>query len=283
MNADIHKGIVRVIEGRLLQKLRQGRILRAALVNCITERWFAEVAGEIGFDLVWLDLEHCPHEDEVVGRLSLGCRATRMDLMVTLLNTAYSSARRVLESGANGIVAPHCRSVQQAQQWVNWSKFPPLGRRVINDTGVDCEYSLADPMEYPVRANDEEILILQVGNSDAIDCLDVLATVEGINALFVSTADLCMSYGIPFQHHHPLIQRAKDRVANAAAKAGKWWGTMTPTPEDAEVEIDRGARMVTCIDDYSLVVTGFRNALARFGQVNNRRRIQRVTVTKVVQ
>jgi hypothetical protein len=67
---------------------------------------------------------------------------------------------------------------------------------------------------------------------------------------FVGPADLSLSYGVPMQFQHRLIQQAKDRVANAVAKTGKLWGIVTVTPEGAQAELDRGGRMVTCVDDH---------------------------------
>ena len=83
-------------------------------------------------------------------------------------------------------------------------------------------------------------------------------------------ADLSISYGVPLQREHALVQRAMDKVANAAAKAGKWWGTVTPTPESAQLELDRGARMVTCADDHFLLVQGLQNACRQFGHIGIR-------------
>ncbi len=97
-----------------------------------------------------------------------------------------------------------------------------------------------------------------------------LSTVEGVDLLFVGPADLSLSYGIPMQFQHALIQQAKDKVANAAAKAGKWWGTVTVTPESAQRELDRGARMVTCFDDHFALVNGLRNGYERFSEIEIR-------------
>lgn len=248
--------------------------MRVAGINRVPEPWLVEVAGKLGFDVVWSDMEHRPYGYEIVDRLSLACRATGIDLMVRILKTGYTSPMRVLEFGANGIMVPHCCSVEEARQWVEWARFPPLGKRGFDGAGADAEYALADPIAYLKHANDETFLVLQIEDREAVDCVDEIAALEGVDAFFVGPADLTISYGVPMQRGHSLIQRAMDKVANAAAKAGKWWGTVTRTPEEAQTELDRGARIVTCADDHFLLVQGLQDAYRKFEQIGLRQEIR---------
>ncbi len=254
-------------KSRLRSKLRAGSFVRVVGINRVTEPWFAEVAGKLGFDVIWFDMEHRAHGYEMVDRMSVACRATGVDLMVRIRKTGYTSAMRALEFGANGIMVPHCCSAQEAQQWVNWSRFPPQGKRGFDGAGADGDYALTDPLEYLKERNHETFLALQIEDPEAVDCVEQIAAVDGVDLLFVGPADLSISYGVPMQRQHPLVQRALDRVANAAEKAGKWWGTVTETPEAAQRELDRGARMVTCADDHFLLVHGLQNAFRQFENI----------------
>ena len=259
-------------KSRLLNKLRSGDFVRVAGINRVTEPWLVEVAGRLGFDVVWFDMEHRPYGYDVVSSLSLACRATGIDLMVRILKTGYTSPMRALELGANGTMVPHCRSVEEARMWVDWAKFPPLGKRGFDNAGVDADYALSDPIEYLKHGNEETFLVLQIEDKEAVDCVDEIATVEGVDLLFIGPADLSISYGVPMQKEHPLVQRAMDKVANAATKAGKWWGTVTNTPESAQEELDRGARMVTCVNDHFVLVHGLQNAYREFAHIGIRER-----------
>jgi 2-keto-3-deoxy-L-rhamnonate aldolase RhmA len=254
----------------VLQKLRDGEFVRVAGINRVVEPWLAEAAGKLGFDVIWFDMEHRPHAFQLVSGLALACRATGIDLMVRVPKTGYTSPMQVLEMGANGVMVPHCRSGEEARQWVEWTRFPPLGKRGFDNAGVDCDYTLADPVEYIKHANKETFLVLQIEDREAVDCIDEIAAVEGVDGLFLGPADLSLSYGVPLQFQHSLMQKAKDKVANAAAKAGKWWGTVTVTPEAAQSDLDRGARMVTCVDDHFALVQGLQNAYRRFAVIGIR-------------
>ena len=114
------------------------------------------------------------------------------------------------------------------------------------------------------QANQETFLVLQIEDQEAVEGIDGILAVDGVEMVFIGPADLSISYGIPMQRRHPTMQRAFDKVANAAAKAGKWWGTITSTPESAQEEINRGARMVTCADDHFLLIQGLQDAARRF-------------------
>jgi 2-keto-3-deoxy-L-rhamnonate aldolase RhmA len=212
-------------------------------------------------------MEHRHFGFDVIDPISLACRATGMDLIVRILKTGYSSPMRALEFGANGIMVPHCRSVEEARQWVEWTRFPPLGKRGFDGAGVDADYMLSDPLEYLKHCNEQTFLVLQIEDREAVECVEEIVSIEGVDLLFVGPADLTISYGVPMKFDHPTVQRAVDKVASAVLKAGKWWGIPTATPEAAQAAIQRGARMVTCAVDHILLVRGFQEASQQFSQL----------------
>jgi len=177
---------------------------------------------------------------------------------------------RALESGANGIMVPHCRSVEEARQWVEWTRFPPLGRRGFDGAGADADYMLADPLEHLKHTNREVFLVLQIEDMEAVECVEQIASVEGVDVLFVGPADLSLSLGVSLQFQHPKVQAAIDRVALATARAGKWWGIPTGSLQAAQAAIDRGARMVTCGSDHLFLVQGFQKAFQEFSDLRIR-------------
>jgi 4-hydroxy-2-oxoheptanedioate aldolase len=253
-----------MVNSKVLKKLRGGDFVRVVAVTRVTDPWVTEVAGKLGFDLIWLDLEHRPSGYDVIDPISLACRATGMDLMVRIRKSDYSAPMRALEFGANGIMVPHCRSVEEARQWVEWVKFPPLGRRGFDGGGADADFKLADPIVYQKHANEETFLVLQIEDREAVEGVEGIASVEGVDVLFVGPADLTNSYGVSMQEDHPIVQKAIDRVAAAAAAAGKWWGIVTANPEAAQRALDRGARIITCGGDHGFIVNGFKQAAVRF-------------------
>jgi len=253
-----------MIASKTLRKLRSGEYVRTAVLSRVTEPWLAELIGKLGYDLVWLDMEHRDFDYGVVAPLALACRATGIDLMVRILKTGYSSPMRVLESGATGLMIPHCQNAAEARQWVEWTRFAPLGARGFDGAGPDADYMLVDPLAYMKHANEQTFLALQIEDRDAVDHIDEIIQTDGVDLLFVGPADLTISYGVPFQFGHPDVQRAIDRVAAAAAKAGKWWGIPTGTPEAMNLALERGARMITGGVDHVFLVKGFESGIKQF-------------------
>jgi 4-hydroxy-2-oxoheptanedioate aldolase len=255
-----------MIKSKALERLRAGDFVRTAIVTRVTQPWLAEFIGKAGYDLIWLDMEHRDFDYSVVAPMALACRSTGIDLMVRILKTGYSSPMRVLEAGANGIMVPHCRSAAEARQWVEWTRFFPVGARGYDGAGPDADFALVEPKAYMKHANDQTFLVLQIEDRDAVESVEQIAAVEGVDALFVGPADLTISFGVPFQFAHADVQKAIDRVANAAAKAGKWWGMPTGTPEATQQALSRGAKIVTGANDHMVLVRGYEAGLKNFPQ-----------------
>lgn len=253
---------------RVLQKLRSGGFVKTAGVSRVAQPWLTEVIGRIGYDVIWFDMEHRDFGYDVIPPVSLACRHTGIDLMVRVLKTGYDAPMRALEFGANGLMVPHVRSVEEARQWVEWVRFPPMGKRGLDGVGADADHGLASTLDHIRHANTEVFLALQVEDREAVDSIEEIAKVPGFDLFFVGPGDLSLSYGVPLQFDHPDVQRAIDRVAAAAAKNGKWWGIPTGTPEAAQKMLDRGARMITCGGDHFSLIRGFQDSFAAYSKVS---------------
>ncbi len=256
---------------RVLQKLRAGEHVLLAAIGRVPDPWLAEVVGRIGYDGIWYDLEHRAFGYDTIDPMSLACRATGIDLMVRIRKHGYDSPMRALEFGANGIMVPHCRSAAEARQWVEWVRFPPLGKRGMDGVGADADFGLASAHDHLAHANREVFLVLQIEDKEAVEQVDEIAAVEGVDLLFVGPADLTLSYGVPLQFGHSLIEEAMHKVDCAVRKHGKWWGTPTGSPEAAQKMLDRGARLITGGVDHVFLVDGFRNNFREFSKVAVRR------------
>lgn len=254
-------------ESRVLRKLRAGEHVLTAGVSRVTDPWLIEVLGRIGYDNIWFDLEHRTFPVERVEALSYAARLAGLDLMVRIRKTGSQEVMSLLEAGAIGIMVPHCRSAEEARQFVEWMRFPPAGKRGFDGAGADCCFGLEPALPHMEFANRETFLVLQIEDREALDSIDEIAAVPGYDLLFVGPGDLSISLGVPMQGNHPLMEAAIDRVAEACAKHGKWWAIPTATPEIAQRMIARGARMVTGGGDHGMLVNGFQESFRKFQSV----------------
>src|SRR5258708_5645694 len=122
---------------RVLKKLRAGEYALTAAMTRVTDPWLAEELGRIGYDNIWFDLEHRSFPANSVEAVAYATRIAGLDLMVRIRKLGYQEPMQTLECGANGIMVPHCRSAEEARQWVDWVRFPPLGRRGFDGAGAD--------------------------------------------------------------------------------------------------------------------------------------------------
>jgi 2-keto-3-deoxy-L-rhamnonate aldolase RhmA len=102
---------------------------------------------------------------------------------------------------------------------------------------------------------------------DRVECIEEIAAVPGFDILFIGPGDLTLSYGVPLEFNHPMIEAAVDRIAAAAAKYGKWWGTTSGSPEAAQRVVDRGGRMFTAGGDHGALVQGLTDSFKAFSKV----------------
>jgi 4-hydroxy-2-oxoheptanedioate aldolase len=229
-----------------MDKLRQGK---AALVTTVTpyaSPKLTEMIGLLDFDCVWIDMEHQDYSYDQLFNMALGCRSSGVEPMARIRKGDYWTYSRPFEAGATGIMVPHCRSGAEAEQIVRYSRFHPLGMRGIDGVEASADYGLAPTAEYMAHANRETFVCVQIEDREAVEDVDAIAAVEGIDILFVGPADLSQSYGIPLQTQAPPIRDAIERVADAAAKLRKAWGLPEGSVEAGERYYEMGARFLAC-------------------------------------
>ena len=252
---------------RVLKLLRSGSLVRVAGVSRVTDPWIAEVIGAIGYDVIWLDLEHRDFGLDIVDGISRACRLAGIDLMVRIEKSGYHSPMQALEFGANGLMIPHIRSAQEAKQWVEWCRFPPMGKRGLDGAGADSHYGLDPILPYIEHANRETFLAFQIEDKEALEQIDSIAAVPGYDMLFVGPGDLSLSLGVPMQLDHPLMEQAMVTVNEACKRHGKWWGTTSGSAAAAQHVVDLGAKMFTAGGDHGSLVNGFRQSFESFREV----------------
>jgi 4-hydroxy-2-oxoheptanedioate aldolase len=248
---------------RVKAKLRRGE--PALIVTChYTDPSVYEMTSLMGFDGIWLDLEHHPTSLETAANLMRAARVGPSDIIARPAKGEYMRMGRVLEAGAQGIMYPRCESVEEAAEVVRWSKFAPLGQRGIDGANGDVPYCSMPMREYIKLANEHTLLIVQLESQTAIERAEEIARVPGVDVLMIGPADLSILSGVPFEFSHPKIKDAYQRVANAAKSAGKWWGTTSGSPEHSRMLLDLGALFICHGADILVLKQGFEDIQKRY-------------------
>ncbi len=228
---------------RVKAKLRRGE--PALIVTChFTDPSVYELTSLLGFDGIWLDLEHHATSLETAGNLMRAARVGGADIVARCARWESMRMGRILEAGAQAIMYPRCETAAEATEVVRWAKFAPEGQRGIDGANPDNPYCSMPMPQYFELANEHTLLVVQLESPLALENADAIAAVPGVDVLMLGPGDLSVLSGIPCQFDHPIIQEAYRRVASAAKQAGKWWGTVSPSPEHSRMLLGLGALFI---------------------------------------
>lgn len=224
-----------------------------------------ELASLMGFDGLWMDLEHHKCSLETAEGLMRAARVGTADVMVRPAKGEFLRIGRILEAGAQGIMYPRCDDAAEAGEVVAWSKFAPLGRRGCDGANADMPYCSVPLDRYVKEANEQTFLVIQIEDQNAVANAHAIAEVEGVDVLFFGPGDFTILSGIPGQMDHPMVEKAIRTVADAAKKAGKHWGMPVGSPERAKQLLEMGARLLAHGADILWVKNGLDETRKRFG------------------
>lgn len=244
-----------MLPSRIKTKLAQGQPVLVAGVSFSDPSVF-ELVSLMGFDGIWLDLEHHSHSVEAANNFIRAARVGVSDVIARPAKGEFMRMSRLLEAGAKGIMYPRCDDANEATEVVRWSKFAPLGERGIDGANPDAPYCSMAVDEYVKSANRETFIVIQLEQADALDRVDSIAAVPGIDILMLGPADFSVLSGIPGQFDHALIRDAKKKIAAAARNTGIHWGTTCATTQQIQDALELGARFICHGADILMVKRG---------------------------
>lgn len=218
-----------------------------------------EILALAGLDFVVIDAEHAPLDLSQLDMLLLACRAGGIPGLVRLPGHVASLAGAVLDLGAAGIVVPHVRDAQGAGDAVAMARYLG-GVRGFSPSPRAAGYGRARFESHPAQADAEARVWCQIEDVDALANLDAIATVPGVDCLFIGPADLALSLGVM-----PGDAAWHEAIA-AVAAAGRRHGVATciaiASPSDAEQWRARGIDRFVCGSDQGFIAAGARRLRA---------------------
>jgi 2-keto-3-deoxy-L-rhamnonate aldolase RhmA len=212
-----------------------------------------EVVAESGFDWLLLDMEHSATDLHDLGALLLACRGRPAAPIVRVPILDMAWIKRALDAGAPSIMVPNVRNAEEARAAVSYTRFAPEGLRGVAGSTRAGNYTRYK--DYMARANDEIGLVLQIESREALDNLDAICRVPGVDAVFIGPSDLAAALGHRGQAGHPDVQAAIAAAFRTANAAGKAAGVLAADGK-ADPYFDGGATMVGVGTDLHLLIAG---------------------------
>jgi 2-dehydro-3-deoxyglucarate aldolase/4-hydroxy-2-oxoheptanedioate aldolase len=248
---------------RIKQLLKEGKYTCGSWVSLCSPIG-AEAMGLSGFDWLLIDMEHGAGDLQTLLTQLQGIAAAGET--VPFVRVQWNDAvviKRVLDLGAYGVMVPAIRSAEEAKAAVAAIKYPPQGiRGLAGNRGA--KYGLDG--DYVKQANDEIMMILQIENKAAIDQIDAILDVPGIDVAFLGPNDLSGDMGHVGNWDHPDVQKAIKKLEDAADKRNIPLGTVSRNWDAAKAFIDRGYRFQSLMGDLPFLIQGARAAVSSFRQ-----------------
>jgi 2-keto-3-deoxy-L-rhamnonate aldolase RhmA len=204
----------------------------------------AEMAARIGFETVWIEMEHGPADFGHVESLCMAIESGGGIPTVRIPDGQRHHVLRAVEVGAQIVVVPMINTAEQARQVVQYGKFPPLGARGYNVRSRGVQYGLFGPGASFARANDRTYLFAQIETTQAVDNLDEICDVKGLSGIFIGPGDLSVSYGCTGQLGG---QRLIDTVCHCIRRArgcGLHAGILVPPGAMLNAAIEAGCDLM---------------------------------------
>ena len=229
-------------KNRIIEKLKADALVTSLKVNC-TDSIPVEIACMCGVDCIWLDMEHCAADYNEIGKQILAATAHGAEVIVRTPRGAYFNVTRPLELDASGVMVPHVMGLEDAKQVVYYTKFHPIGRSPIDGGNADGKYGLLSVEDYIRYSNEEKLTIIQIEDIEALEQVEEIAKLDGIDMLFFGPADFSQSIGEPTNIGNERTLAAKRKVAEVARANGKFAGTVGD-PSNVNQLYDLGYRFI---------------------------------------
>ncbi len=217
------------------RRLEAGERLIGTIVT-LSDPAVAEIMAQAGFDWLWFDAEHSPLNVSQVQVLAQAAGKCPCLVRVPALDEAW--VKKTLDAGVEGIIFPLVTSAEQAARAAALTKYPPLGQRPVGlGRAQGYGYTFAS---YVQEANDWVACIIQIEHIHAVENLDAILQVEGIDALVIGPYDLSTSMGKPGQVDEPEVQSAIRQVKEACRARRKPLAIFSVSLEGARRALEEG-------------------------------------------
>lgn len=230
--------------------LRQGK-LQIGLWSSLASNIAAEIISDSGFDWILLDTEHAPNE---IPTLVTQLQAMQAGTATPIVRPAWNDAvlaKRCLDIGAQTLLFPYVQSVEEARRAVASTRYPPEGIRGVSVAARASRYGRTPG--YLTKANAEICVLVQVETRMALDQLEAIASVDGVDGVFIGPSDLAASLGHLGNPQAPAAQKAMQEAAARLKALGKPAGILTGNEEEACRYIDWGYLFVAVGADVGLL------------------------------
>lgn len=239
---------------KLKQKLQDGMPVIGTW-NTLASPLVTEVLAHSGLDFQIIDLEHGPFIlDQVHHHVSACENTSACTPLVRVPSNEDWMVLQALDQGAHGVVVPHVPNRQAAEKVVNSTKYSPSGMRGFTPFSKAGGFTNRDTAGYVQRANEATLSVVIIESKEALNRLEEIVDVDGIDVIYFGAYDLSQALGHPGDVRHPEVVHSIQKGVEVVTRKGKWAGGFVPqSKDDIKWLLDMGMRFITYEVDCSII------------------------------
>jgi 2-keto-3-deoxy-L-rhamnonate aldolase RhmA len=247
------------MRNELKRRLKKGEQTYGCWIT-IESPMCSEMMSTLGFDWFVYDTEHSPLDIYQTQTLMQAMRGAETTPIVRAWWNDLVAIKRALDIGAYGVVVPWVNTKEEAELAVKATRYAPRGLRGCGPRRA----AMFDP-EYYQTVDEELLVICQIETKRAVENIEDIASVEGVDVTYIGPADLSASHGHLGDQSHPEVQKAIDKVYDATKAAGKAAGVHLGSGKTIKERMEKGYEFITIGNDLSLLRRGVRELMTELG------------------
>ena len=223
----------------------------------------AEILARAGFDWLIVDLEHCPGGFENLQSQLQAMGGTGAVPFARVPWNDKVAIKRTLDTGVMGVLVPYVNTQEEAEAAVAACKYPPVGIRGVAGSPRAAGYT-GNVMPYLTSANEEIVVMIAVETKQAVENLDEILTVDGLDGIFIGPVDLASSLGHLGNPAHPEAQEMIGVIEQKVLASDKFLGTIAANWDKAAACFEKGYQWMVVMQDGAALNVAARRAVADF-------------------
>ncbi len=223
----------------------------------------AALAATLGFDFLWVEMEHSPITLETLRGMVLATRGLPAMVFARVPTIELWTAKRVMDQGVSGVIFPFTSTPELAARAATACRYPPLGQR---GSGAGLAMTCwPGSGSYYDSADTNVMVMIVIEQACAVEQIDEIAATPGIDVLFIGTSDLSFSLGLRGRQNEPALEEAIGKIVSAAKRHGKFLGRPASNADQISKFREQGFQLFQCMTELGLMRLGAEQILKPMG------------------
>lgn len=258
-------------ENRVKKALKAGQVCIGSMVSSFRSPQIAQIFAVSGWDYLIMDTEHSFSDYGSLADIFSLARTEEIVPLVRVTVATYPYLARALDVGAMGVICPHVETPEEIRLILDGCLYAPLGQRGLSLSNIHLAHRRATQKEYVEWTNANTLIVIQPETKKAIENIEKLVSIPGVDAVMIGPHDLSLSLGIVGQLKHPQMAEAYERIIAACQKFRVAPGIHLTEFDQAQEWLAKGMRFFTFQNDIRMLVDAGKSSTAQLRQFINQK------------